>query len=41
LEWARGSCGGEVVAGYLILFVVVYYNVEDGVVCVCMRVIDV
>jgi hypothetical protein len=24
LEWARGSYGGEFVAGYLILFVVVY-----------------
>jgi hypothetical protein len=29
-----------VVAGYLILFVVVYYNVEDGVMCVRVRVID-
>jgi hypothetical protein len=40
VEWERGSCGGEVVAGYFILFVVVCYNVEDGVVCSHVRVID-
>jgi hypothetical protein len=36
----RWSGGAGVVAGYLILFVVVYYNVEDEVVCARVRVID-
>jgi hypothetical protein len=41
MVWGGGSSGHlGVVAGDLILFVVVYYNTEDGVVYVSVHVID-